>query len=75
MQIECAASGREVKEMNNEGKYKSKLFIACQTLFTNMIYFLCLSGIKALEKKAFEVCDVNGDGSLSWKEVEECEVR
>ena len=28
-----------------------------------------------LEKTAFEVCDSDLDGALSWTEVEECEVK
>ena len=44
-------------------------------LVKNPINFVRLSGIEALEKKAFEVCDEDGDGGLSWAEVEECEVR
>ena len=28
-----------------------------------------------LEKTAFEVCDANFDGALSWPEVEDCEVK
>ena len=27
-----------------------------------------------LEQTAFEVCDTNFDGALSWLEVEDCEV-
>ena len=26
------------------------------------------------EKKAFQVCDKDGDGALDWQEVENCEV-
>merc|ERR1711976_98138 len=33
------------------------------------------AGIVMLEKTAFEVCDSDLDGALSWTEVEECEVK
>ena len=46
-----------------------------KTLFINLIHIVCLSGIEALEKKAFEVCDEDGNGGLTWEEVEKCEVR
>ena len=26
------------------------------------------------EKKAFQVCDTDGDGALDWQELENCEV-
>ena len=31
-------------------------------------------GIEFIEKKAFELCDEDGDTGLSWEEVEICEV-
>merc|ERR1711976_1020108 len=61
----------------------------CQTIFgrdeTDRIILPCLSGrndtnssdlnvdIEFIEKKAFEVCDTDDDGGLSWPEVKICE--
>ena len=45
-----------------------------QNFWKTKIHFVFRSGIEALEKKAFEVCDENGDGGLTWEEVEKCEV-
>merc|ERR1711936_46830 len=61
----------------------------CQTIFgrdeTDRVILPCLSGrndtnssdlnvdIEFIEKKAFEVCDTDDDGGLSWPEVKICE--
>ena len=41
-------------------------------------YFLkntfSIADIEFIEKKAFEVCDTDDDGGLSWPEVKICEV-
>ena len=33
-----------------------------------------ITDIEFIEQKAFEVCDTDGDGGLSWLEVEICVV-
>ena len=33
-----------------------------------------ITDIEFIEKKAFEVCDSDDDGGLSWPEVKLCEV-
>merc|ERR1719266_2219666 len=59
----------------------------CQNLFgrveTDRFILPCLSGrdddtsdlqdIEFIEQKAFEVCDTDDDGGLSWSEVQICE--
>ena len=40
-------------------------------LIRNFIFFL---DYEFIEKKAFELCDEDGDTGLSWEECEVCEV-
>ena len=37
-------------------------------------YLTMFLDIEFLEQKAFDVCDMDDDGGLSWDEVEICEV-
>ena len=36
--------------------------------------YIFIADIEFIEKKAFEVCDTDDDGGLSWPEVKICEV-
>ena len=36
------------------------------------LHISCFSDIAYLEWMSFDVCDENGDGGLTWQEVEDC---
>ena len=51
-----------------------KVFLFLQIFCTDKFNELFLLALKDLEKKAFQVCDEDQDGGLTWDEVSKCEV-
>ena len=44
------------------------------TIIIQKVQLTTFLDIEFLEQKAFDVCDIDDDGGLSWDEVEICEV-
>ena len=50
----------------------TSLILILEIFFLKNTFFI--ADIEFIEKKAFEVCDTDDDGGLSWPEVKICEV-
>ena len=79
LQTSCASSGRNDEEERTDfkGFISKKIYIPRAThdyQYYNSKSLTIFLDIEFLEQKAFDVCDIDDDGGLSWDEVEICEV-